>query len=64
MMKPSGQLLWLSQCITEEEQREATNDTVLNCGKGHSPMLCFISDDRNAGRRDLSFQRKLLVEKI
>lgn len=58
MTKPSGQWLWFSQCITEEEQREATNDTALNCRKGHSPMLSFISDDRNVGRRNLSFQRK------
>lgn len=65
MMKPSGQLLRLSQCITEEEKGEATNDTVVNCGKvqqekseGHSPTLCITSGDRNVGRRDLSLQRK------
>lgn len=65
MMKPSCQLLQLSQCITKEEQRETINDAVVNWGKdqqekseGHSPTLCITSDDRNVGRGDLSFQRK------
>lgn len=65
VMKSSGQLLQLSQCITKEEQKEATNDAIVNWGKvqqekseGHSPTLCITSDDRNVGRRDLSFQRK------
>lgn len=35
MMKPSGQLLWFSQCITEEEQRKATSDTVVTVEKSN-----------------------------
>jgi len=61
-MRPSGRLFWISQCITEEEQRTATNDIAVNCGKGqqekskgHSPTLYITSDDSNVGRRDLSF---------
>lgn len=36
MMKPSGQLLWFSQCITEKQQRETTNDTVVNVEKSNT----------------------------